>query len=122
MPNERHWFSLSEVLFKELEAIKGRPLLAEEPGGSKKPLREVFRDIPLRDGEGNRIQQNERKRLRWIYGAAYKWSLSALCLSGGGIRSAAFSLGIIQALADKGLLQSSTICRPYPEAATSELG
>ena len=29
---------------------------------------------------------------------------SALCLSGGGIRSAAFSLGVVQALADAGLL------------------
>jgi len=29
---------------------------------------------------------------------------AALCLSGGGIRSAAFSLGVIQALARKGLL------------------
>jgi hypothetical protein len=30
--------------------------------------------------------------------------LSALCLSGGGIRSAAFSLGVVQALASRGLL------------------
>src|ERR1700675_3671177 len=29
---------------------------------------------------------------------------AALCLSGGGIRSASFSLGVIQALAKKGLL------------------
>jgi Patatin-like phospholipase len=32
--------------------------------------------------------------------------LSALCLSGGGIRSAAFALGVVQALAGKGLLAS----------------
>jgi predicted acylesterase/phospholipase RssA len=31
--------------------------------------------------------------------------LSALCLSGGGIRSASISLGVIQALADKALLR-----------------
>ena len=30
--------------------------------------------------------------------------LTALCLSGGGIRSAAFALGVVQALARKGLL------------------
>lgn len=32
--------------------------------------------------------------------------MSALCLSGGGIRSAAFALGVVQALAAKGLLSS----------------
>src|SRR5262249_44848476 len=36
--------------------------------------------------------------------AAAKKGPSAICLSGGGIRSAAFSLGVIQALARKGLL------------------
>src|SRR5262249_56267181 len=32
-------------------------------------------------------------------------ALSALCLSGGGIRSATFNLGVIQGLARRGLLQ-----------------
>ena len=36
--------------------------------------------------------------------AAGRAELSALCLSGGGIRSAAFSLGVIQSLARRGLL------------------
>src|SRR4051812_14466068 len=31
--------------------------------------------------------------------------LSALCLSGGGIRSASFSLGVVQGLAKRGLLE-----------------
>jgi hypothetical protein len=38
--------------------------------------------------------------------AAEKARFSALCLSGGGIRSAAFALGVVQALAGKGLLSS----------------
>jgi hypothetical protein len=38
--------------------------------------------------------------------AACGAQLSALCLSGGGIRSAAFALGVVQALAGKGLLSS----------------
>lgn len=38
--------------------------------------------------------------------AARDARLSALCLSGGGIRSAAFALGVVQALAGKGLLAS----------------
>ena len=51
------------------------------------------------------IEENEKPRRRQIYGMAYVRGLSALSLSGGGIRSAAFALGIIQGLADKGLLQ-----------------
>jgi hypothetical protein len=37
---------------------------------------------------------------------AHEHQLSALCLSGGGIRSAAFALGVVQALAAKGVLTS----------------
>jgi hypothetical protein len=91
MPNEQHRFPLSTVLVNELEVIK-------ELGASELPPL-------LPDADDKRREEIERKRLRWIYDAAYKCSLSALCLSGGGIRSAAFSLGVIQALADKGLLQ-----------------
>jgi hypothetical protein len=38
------------------------------------------------------------------YDAALQHEQAALCLSGGGIRSAAFSLGVIQSLAQRGLL------------------
>jgi hypothetical protein len=38
------------------------------------------------------------------YGAALQQDQAALCLSGGGIRSAAFTLGVIQNLAQRGLL------------------
>ena len=47
--------------------------------------------------------------------------LSALCLSGGGIRSASFCLGVMQALAEKRLLTNSTTSRPFPAAAISVL-
>lgn len=40
-----------------------------------------------------------------LYAHAHTLKLSALCLSGGGIRSASFCLGVIQGLADKDLLQ-----------------
>lgn len=46
---------------------------------------------------------------------------AALCLSGGGIRSAAFALGVVQALARKNLLPASSISRPSREAAISEV-
>jgi hypothetical protein len=39
-----------------------------------------------------------------VYDAMYKKNQAALCLSGGGIRSAAFALGILQALSKKHLL------------------
>lgn len=46
------------------------------------------------------------QRLDRYYAAAHKMeNLSALCLSGGGIRSAAFALGVAQGLAKRGLLQ-----------------
>ena len=44
--------------------------------------------------------------LRAYYAAALERNQAALCLSGGGIRSAAFSLGVLQALAQQGLLTS----------------
>ena len=42
-----------------------------------------------------------------------------LALSGGGIRSAAFSLGVLQALNHHEPRQASIICRPSRAAATS---
>jgi hypothetical protein len=89
---------LSQVLIAELEAIKGRPdnngetIIRDDAGGT----------VPLRaDAAAEAEELNKR---RSIYASAHRLSLSALCLSGGGIRSAAVSLGVIQALADRGLL------------------
>jgi hypothetical protein len=45
-----------------------------------------------------------KARRRRLYQIAYGLDFNALCLSGGGIRSAAISLGVIQALVDKRLL------------------
>ncbi len=42
--------------------------------------------------------------LQSYYAAALEKKQAALCLSGGGIRSAAFGLGVVEALAQKGLL------------------
>ncbi|HMJ06412.1 MAG TPA: patatin-like phospholipase family protein, partial [Chthoniobacterales bacterium] len=47
---------------------------------------------------------NERARLEAIQSKLHDARRSALCLSGGGIRSATFALGVIQALAKRGLL------------------
>jgi hypothetical protein len=45
-------------------------------------------------------------------------SVVGLALSGGGTRSAAFCLGVLQALNEKKVLDKSTTCRPSLAAAT----
>ena len=93
MPDEiTQPYALSETLLDELAAL--------DPGATAPPGL-----LPIRDDQGRVIEENEKPRRRQIYGMAYARGLSALSLSGGGIRSAAFSLGIIQALADCDLLQ-----------------
>jgi heme/copper-type cytochrome/quinol oxidase subunit 4 len=47
----------------------------------------------------------ENERLKAIHKRLHKSRGSALCLSGGGIRSATFALGVLQALADKNVLK-----------------
>ncbi len=78
MPEDRP-LELSEVLEQEYRAL-GRDLgaltAAEEPERSAEAFRRIHQQAPL----------------------------SALCISGGGIRSATFALGAIGALADKGVL------------------
>src|SRR4051794_2378003 len=39
-----------------------------------------------------------------LFAALHKKNQTALCLSGGGVRSATFALGVIQALAQRGVL------------------
>jgi hypothetical protein len=81
--------TLNEVLFAELEQL--RPSLLD--GITAKP----WANTPQ---ERKELTDN----LRTIYGRSKSASLSALCLSGGGIRSATFNLGLIQGLAKIGLL------------------
>jgi Patatin-like phospholipase len=107
-------YSLSEVLLEELEAIKGSPVLAGDGHGVEIPLCDVFAGLPIRGHDESLNKRNERLRLRWVcdathqlglYDATREWGLAALCLSGGGIRSASLSLGLVQGLADKNLLR-----------------
>ena len=71
---------LNGVLWKELQAVK--PELAGQT--APPPLEETYKSI-------GRPGQPE--------------PLSAICLSGGGIRSATFNLGVLQHLAHLGILQ-----------------
>ena len=74
MENEINPIELGEVLGDELHQIRG----ADQPTGSPE-LESVFAEL-------------------------HKARMSALCFSGGGIRSATFGLGIMQSLAKHGLL------------------
>src|SRR5580658_9826973 len=81
--------TLNEVLFAKLEQL--RPSLLD--GITAKP----WANTPQERKELTDI-------LRTIFGRIKSSSLSSLCLSGGGIRSATFNLGLIQGLAKIGLL------------------
>ena len=78
--------SLAEVLGEELVAIRGWQGLPATPASpsDRTALKALYRTI----GERARTEP----------------PLSALCLSGGGIRSATFNLGVVQALARAGVL------------------
>jgi Patatin-like phospholipase len=74
--------SLFTVLQQEFEELHGAPSASAQAGGSSGDLEDLYR----------RIHALEVPR-------------AALCLSGGGIRSASFALGVLQALSRYGLLR-----------------
>jgi patatin-like phospholipase len=51
------------------------------------------------------IQSRDDARLAKVFARAHQRKLAALCLSGGGIRSASFALGVVQGLGRLGLLE-----------------
>jgi hypothetical protein len=94
--------SLNQVLADELTGIRGRfPVdLIPEPQG----------DVALKATDPAAYAEAKAKRLanlREMYRAIGRLErpLSALCLSGGGIRSATFNLGILQGLAGRSILK-----------------
>lgn len=60
----------------------------------------------LEQAYGALIQKLEDRRRREVYRQVHSDRLAALCLSGGGIRSATFGLGILQGLAHQGVLSA----------------
>ena len=90
---------LHEVLAMEYAALHGPP-----PAGSATavPLQE-----DLEKKEAKKLQeQKQQQYLEEIWAAVHKLpeKRAALCISGGGIRSATFALGVLQGLARCGLL------------------
>src|SRR2546423_2327842 len=84
----------------------------EKPYSDPETLEDAFQkyinvqgmDEESKEKERERINSDEVKKFyRWLHGGAAA-QRSALCFSGGGIRSATFGLGVLQGLARKGLL------------------
>lgn len=104
---------LSSVLEEELEAVHDQKLTFDD--WYKEREREVDRTTRRKDGARDETlyakKIEELKRRNVIYNIhkfnkkAGEGSRAALCLSGGGIRSASFCLGVIQGLADRGILK-----------------
>src|ERR1700676_4803389 len=98
---------LSDVLAEEFEAIKGDARV--KAVGDDQPL-QVGLEAAAAAARARQPPPSrpefaaELARRKVLYRIAHRLELSALCLSGGGIRSAALSLGVIQALADHKLL------------------
>lgn len=84
-----------DVLLDELRAIEQRRALLAASDGTPRPASAPAHapDTPL------------NKKLETFVTKAADLDLSALCLSGGGIRSAAFALGVVQGLAARKILR-----------------
>src|SRR5271163_40465 len=95
--------SLEQVLAEEAEELvgPGTKLSAEDlqPGleTQESERARTHKNADARDGKDESPEEAERRRR--FYRSLNKLNRSALSLSGGGIRSATFCLGVIQALA-----------------------
>jgi hypothetical protein len=96
-----HVAPFSEILHAEYRELRPgwAPDLDAVVGPAAPPADEEAAGAP-------RLRAQEDAALRRLYGVAHAspTGLAALCLSGGGIRSATFNLGVLQAFASLGLL------------------
>jgi hypothetical protein len=88
-------FNLAQVLWDERAALEGQPLPSAAPPNT--PASHVA-------AIGKDFSQLDASDLPGTYGRLNNDNRSALAVSGGGIRSAAFGLGIIQCFADRGVV------------------
>jgi hypothetical protein len=95
--------SIEDVLAQEADAIHGtrqEPAVRDPRADAmvqQADSRRARKDADVRSGESEDPGDVERRKA--FYRSLNKLDRAALCLSGGGIRSATFSLGVIQALA-----------------------
>ena len=91
---------LADALLKDLVAAPGadaKKANADEPYAKDAKVARYRMDADQRSGEDLPVE--EVKDRKAFYRALNKLNRAALCCSGGGIRSATFCLGVIQALA-----------------------
>ena len=110
-PREKYLWT-SDVLIDEFRTLHPNALDAD--GKDLIKFLETHRAPPRpdqKDAKGDENDEAERRALSAYYEAVHKFrkndkepGQTALCLSGGGIRSAAFALGLLQALARLRLL------------------
>jgi hypothetical protein len=106
-------FSIEQVLAKEVEVITGKALATHPEDEPHEELRKRLND-DQRDkfsDKGDPIESRFE-----FYAELNSLNRAALCCSGGGIRSATFCLGVIQAFAACDLSKSAT---PAEHSATS---
>lgn len=109
-------FSIEEVLAAEAEALKvpeQRQLVAELSSRGTSQAAETNRlnkDADRRSGKDETEDAVDNRKA--FYCTLNKLNRAALCCSGGGIRSATFCLGVIQALASHRLKSSQVISDP----------
>jgi Patatin-like phospholipase len=106
--NRRYEFS--EVFAAELAAVEGKTPAFTEADGTQVSFEAKMAAAAVDAAKAEiavekKPEAAERARRKAAYEQAHQLGLSALCLSGGGIRSASVSLGVLQALVDKKLLR-----------------
>ena len=92
-------FSIEQVLAAEADEIHGQGWqtdLTLRDQDALQPRAWLNAD----DRDSTRLPAGEKERREKLYRALNKLNRAALCFSGGGIRSATFCLGVLQALAD----------------------
>ena len=143
--------SMEQALADEAVAIGGlgveladrlKQEASEQEAGQTSECKRTDKNADVRDGDHDSATQADSRRRKKFYRSLNELNRSALCLSGGGIRSATFCLGVIQALAafdvksgtvsrrpgtfrrSQKTLSSAdfTIYRPFPGAAISARG
>ena len=100
---------MDEPAFRSFLDAGGVDALGDAPAGMSEAdaralfLRRANREL-LEAAYPREISHMRDRRLAVVFDAARKRDTAALCLSGGGIRSSTFALGIMQGLARHGLL------------------
>lgn len=86
-----------------VDALGEAPAGATDTDANAHFLRRANREL-LEAAFPNELALMRDRRLAVVFDAARKQDTAALCLSGGGIRSSTFALGVMQGLAKNGLL------------------